>query len=162
MGTEVSADRPERPVLLRLLVQAFAEAKALDLPWVSTENFLLAILASKERPPARVALEECGVDHDAFASAFKRSIEASDPPVYDREARSSTATNPAAHELMGRAEGMAAGLGAPTVSYEHVLLAYLWDTSSDELEMLCGVTRTSVWERLRGLGVEMPAVPLPS
>jgi hypothetical protein len=54
--------------------------------------------------------------------------------------------NPAAHELIGRAEGLAAGLGASAVCREHVVLAYLWDASSAELEMLCGVaccTRTA-------------------
>jgi len=38
---------------------------------------------------------------------------------------------------------------------------HLWDTSSDELEMLCGVTREVVMDRLRDLGVEVPRGYLP-
>jgi hypothetical protein len=71
---------------------------------------------------------------------LKRSIDGSDPPVDYSEEYDSTSTNPAAHALIGRAEGIAAALGAPVVSRDHVLIAYLWDTSSDELEMRSGVT----------------------
>ena len=143
------------------MVQAFREAEALGYRCVGPEDFVLAILASKDRSPALVALDDCGIEHDRFADAFKRSIDGSDPPVDHSEKYDSTSTNPAAHELIGRAEGIAAGLGAPVVSREHVLIAYLWDTSSDELEMLCGVTREAVMERLRCLGVETPPGALP-
>jgi hypothetical protein len=157
----VTPERAHLAHLDRLLFQAFREADGLGYRWVGSENFILAILASQDRPPALIALEDCGIRHDAFADALKRSIDGSDPPVDDSDEHDSTSMNPAAHELIGRAEGIAAGLGAPMVSREHVLIAYLWDASSDELEMLCGVTREAVMELLRDLGVATPPGALP-
>jgi hypothetical protein len=157
----VAAERAHLAGVDRLLFQAFAEAEALGSRFVGPEDFLLAILASSDRPPALVALEDCGIGHDAFAAALKRSIDESDPPVRDSDEYESTTTNPAAHELIGRAEGVAAGLGARVVSREHVLIAYLWDPSSAELEPFTGSMRERVMDRLRSLGVQTPPRPLP-
>jgi hypothetical protein len=144
-----------------LLYGAGREADALGIGWIGPDEFLLALLAANDRSPALIALEDCGIRHDEFADAVKRSIDEADPPVDDSRDDGGRTLNPAAHELIGRAEGVAAGLGASAVSREHVLIAYLWDTSSDELEMLCGVTREEVMERLRSLGVQTPSGPLP-
>lgn len=68
----MSAGRAHLAEVDRLMFEAFGEAEGLGYRWVGPEDFVLAILASKDRSPARVALEGCGLEHDAFADALKR------------------------------------------------------------------------------------------
>jgi hypothetical protein len=62
----------------RLLAAAGVEAEALGSRSVGPEDFILAILASEDRPPALVALEDCGSRHDgrplSIAGLIARSI----------------------------------------------------------------------------------------
>jgi catechol 2,3-dioxygenase-like lactoylglutathione lyase family enzyme len=67
--------------------------------------------------------------------------------------------------MAGRAVGLAVALGEDgTVSPEHVLLALLWDPISASSQILwkLGVARERVVDRLRDLGVRVPAAPLPA
>ena len=67
-----------------------------------------------------------------------------------------------AHELLARAEGLAAGLGAETVTVDHVLIAYVWSPwTAAYVEEFFGVTHVAIFEQLRVLGVDLPSVPLP-
>jgi hypothetical protein len=158
----VPGERAHLAEVDRLLDAAAREAVALGFSWVGPDEFLLAILALDDHSVARAALEGCGIRRDEFADALKRSVDESDSPSDEVAEPSGMTLNPAGHELIGRAEGLAAGLGAPAVSDEHVLIAYLWDASSAELEVLCGVTREAVMDRLRSLGVAVPSGHLPS
>jgi hypothetical protein len=151
--------RAYRGVIYGLLASAFDEAKALGSSWVGPEDFLLAILASKEACPATATLTHFGVTHEAFARDLIATVY--DPPVDPPGEDDSPELNPAAHELMGRAEGLAIGLGAPAVTLEHVLIAYVWDDSG-QMEVGFGVEREAVIEHLRALGVQVPATALPA
>jgi hypothetical protein len=141
-----------------LMGQAFREAEALGYGVVGPEEFILAILAGTNSP-ARTALEHFGITHDALAEAVSTSLEGADPPL-DPLDRVASTTNPAAHELMGRAEGIAVGFGAPAVTPEHVLIAFVWDDSG-ALEGWFDVPREAVLEHLGQLGVQVPGGPLP-
>jgi hypothetical protein len=73
-----------------------------------------------------------------------------------------TEVNPAAHELLGRSEGLAMGMGAGEVGSHHVLLAYLWDPgASSDLELFGEGTRFEVLRELAALAVVMPTTPFP-
>jgi hypothetical protein len=135
-------------VLDGLIYGAFREAAALGHTWIGSEHYLLAILAMEVESPAVAALARLG---------------ASDPPINDASIEAEDVTlNPAAHEFLGRAEGIAVGLGAPAVKLEHVLMAYLWDTSHSygSLEGF-GLTPQAVLEELERRGVAVPTGSLP-
>lgn len=52
---------------------------------------------------------------------------------------------------MGRAEGLAAGLSAVSVTCEQVLIAYVWDPSTSvDIEEYFGVTREAVLKSSAG------------
>jgi hypothetical protein len=151
-------DRAYRRGLDKLIGQAFREAEALGYGVVGPEEFILAILAGANSP-ARTTLEYFGITHDALAGAVSTALAEADPPLDPRDRDAST-TNPAAHELMGRAEGIAVGFGAPAVTPEHVLIAFVWDDSG-ALGAWFEVPRESVLEQLAQLGVRVPDGPLP-
>jgi hypothetical protein len=146
----------------RLHSEAWQEAKALGNHWVGTEHLFLALLASTEGHPATVTLTACGLEHDAFAQALRNEI--SDPPQDPPEPGElgSPSPTPAMYTVMGRAEGLAAGFGAPDVTVEHVLIALLWDPSTSVYqEEFFGVTREAILGELSHLGVTLPHAPLP-
>jgi ATP-dependent Clp protease ATP-binding subunit ClpA len=146
-----------------LIYGAFREAAALGHTWIGAEHYLLAILAMKVESPTVAALAHLGVRHDEFASDLATAIAASDPPINDASTEAQGVTlNPAAHEFLGRAEGIAVGLGAPAVTLEHVLMAYLWETSHSygSLEGF-GLTPQAVLEELERRGVAVPTASLP-
>jgi hypothetical protein len=150
-------------VLDGLIYRASREAAALGHTWIGAEHYLLAILAMKVESAAVAALAHLGVRHDEFASDLATAIAASEPPINDASIEAEDVTlNPAAHEFLGRAEGIAVGLGAPAVTLEHVLLAYLWDTSHSygSLESF-GLTPQAVLEELERRGVAVPTASLP-
>jgi hypothetical protein len=64
--------------------------------------------------------------------------------------------------LMSLAEGMAAALGAAEVSPEHVLLAYLWDPSSEGQLTQLETSREAIRSGLAELGASLPQAELPS
>jgi hypothetical protein len=70
--------------------------------------------------------------------------------------------NPAVIELTSRAEGIAAALGSAEVSAEHVLLAYLWDPTSDGQLAQLGTSREAVRSHLAELGTSLPQAALPA
>ena len=76
--------------------------------------------------------------------------------------RDGISLSPAAYALIGRAEGLAAGLGADAVTAEHVLLALIWRPERDWPLALAGTTREAVDERLQARGVRLPIELPPS
>lgn len=152
-------DRAYRRAIYRLLGPAFDEAKALGFSSVGPDEFLLALLASQEECPATATLAHFGMTHEGFARDLAARVY--DPP--DRtpvDERDAPELNPAAYDLIGRTEGLAIGMGAPGVTLEHVLIAYVWNLGW--MEMNFGVERAAVIEHLSALGVQVPATPLPS
>jgi hypothetical protein len=157
-------DRAHLAALDRLSSDAWLEAKALGNHWLGPEHLFLAILASQEERAASAALAACGLDHDGFAEALTMAFENADPQEDQPEQwrLESPRPNPAFYAVMGRAEGLAAGLGASGVSFEHALIACIWDPSTSVYqEELFGVTREEILAQLGRLGVQLPQAPLP-
>ena len=146
-----------RKGIYRLLGSAFDEAKALGSSSVGPDEFLLALLGSTEECPATATLAHFGLTHEAFARDLAARVY--DPPDQPLEEGDAPELNPAAYDLIGRAEGLAIGLGAPAVTLEHVLIAYVWNPGWIERDF--GVEREAVLEHLSASGVQVPAAPLP-
>jgi hypothetical protein len=123
---------------------------------VGPEEYVLAILHPEagESIAAR-ALKDCGISREALA-------ELAEPKRSKEEIEGGPQLNPAAYAFKGRAEGIAAGMGATEVLPEHVLLAFLWDPdrSMRQLEQF-GASREQVRARLAELGVDLPQGELP-
>jgi hypothetical protein len=141
-----------------LVDAAWAEARRLGHHWVGAEHLLLALVRPGESSPAARALRSSGETHDRLEAQVVDCIARCKPRVRLRP-DATPCLNPRAYQILGRAEGFAAGLGSPDASPEHVLLAILWDTASP-LGAPEG-RRAVVLERLRELGGPVPATPLP-
>ena len=140
---------------------AFAEAQRLGHSWVGPEHGLLAILRGDPTDPARIALEEAGLEADRFERWYEERIERSDPkPKRDPE-RDGISPNPAWYGVAGRAEGLAAGVGVSDVRPVDLLLALLWDTTEWLPVRGLGISREDVAASLGRSGVTLPATPLP-
>jgi hypothetical protein len=137
--------------LHRLLVRASREAEALGHERIGLDHFVLALLLPADVSAAAQALRDCGLTHEAYAEQVGRGSARGG-------GREPTA---AAYQMMGRAEGLAAGLGAAQPAPEHVLLAILWDTGTEFHLGRLGVTRQDVVRRLRETAVALPTVALP-
>ncbi len=96
-------------------------------------------------------MRDCGADREDVAelATWKRS---------EQEIEGGPQLNPAAYQLMSLAEGMAAGLGAPEVMPEHVLLAFLWDPGWSGRQRF---SRERLSARLAELGIRLPQAELP-
>lgn len=65
--------------------------------------------------------------------------------------------------MAGRAEAFAASLGNGPISPEHVLMALIWDPSSEASQLLwrLGVSREDIIESFRSRGVTVPRASIP-
>lgn len=142
------------------LLDAGDESARLKHGFVGEEHFLLALVRPGEKTVAAEVLRESGVGYEALSAAVA-AFASNDQPLDEEDLESGISANPASHELMGRAEGLAAGLGANRLRAEHVLLALLWSPGSDWMFEGCGTTRQAVYERLKGKGARVPAGELP-
>ena len=138
---------------------AAEEARARDHHWLGPEHFLLAILARPEDSPAAQALRASGVTYEALSAEYERQLDRTDRP---RRKWSGIHSNPAYHQVIGFAKGLAAGLGSDQVTGEHVLLAVLWEPDVSGSHLLeRHARREEIVARLVELGVEEPRQPLP-
>jgi hypothetical protein len=140
---------------------AFAEAKRLGHSWVGPEHGLLVILRGDPADVARRAVEEAGLDAERFERFYVERIERSDPKPKRDPDRDGISPNPAWYGVVGRAEGLAAGVGVSDVRPVDLLLALLWDTSEWLPVAGLGVSREDVAASLGRSGVTLPATPLP-
>ena len=147
----------------RLATRAAREASSLGLSYVGPDHFLLALLHPEEDTPASRVLDAGGRGYSkGRATVAARNARPSvtdedrvDPWVY---------LTPASHQVVGRAEGVAAGLAATTVSAEHLLLALLWDRDRHLAFLFeeIGTGREALLEEMRHQGIETPDGELPS
>jgi hypothetical protein len=146
----------------RLLHAAGLEAEALADGRVGSQHFLLAILAFEGESRAATALTQLGITHDAFAAALAEADDSESSTEGSADDAWTSSMTAGAHELLARAEGLAAGLGAETVTGDHVLIAYVWSPwTAAYLEHFFGVTHEAIFEQLQVLGVDLPSVPFP-
>jgi len=122
----------------------------------SDDLFLLALCDGDEDQPARRALAAAGVTADRFGAEIAADGDAEPGCDYLTFA-------PAFYTMEGLAEGFAASLGDGRITPEHVLLAILWLANGHSVQILwrLGITRESILDGLRDLGVVVPAGPLP-
>jgi hypothetical protein len=135
-----------------------AHARELGRTVASDDLFLLALTGLDEEQPARRALAAEGVDAERLRPRIRTAGDRPlDPPA-------ALTSSPAYYKMHGRAQGFAAALGDGRITPEHVLLAVLWDPTSQSSALLwrLGVSRERIVSRLRELGVPAPSAPLPA
>jgi hypothetical protein len=156
------ADASAPPMPLNpLSAPAEREAVAMGYPFFGAEHVVLALLAGQPDDLAGHALRACGLDHDSVASKLLESWTGGLPPCPPQAGVTSAGPNPHSRELLGQAEGLAAGTG--DVGSHHGLIAFLWGDeglSAFQLEWW-GTTAPAVVEALERLGVRLPTVPRP-
>jgi hypothetical protein len=157
----VSGFHPHVREINRLIGRAFAESKRLGDGFASDEHFALAILRPEEDSIAAQVLRQLGVTYERFEQGFLHQRARSHPTPGPADTSEGIHTTPAAHELLGRAEGIAAGLGSDAVTTEHVLLAFLWPPELEFTFERLGTSRQAVLDRLAERGVAVPEAPLP-
>jgi Cysteine-rich CPCC/Clp amino terminal domain, pathogenicity island component len=147
----------------RLLPRASKEAEHLGHHWIGPDHFLLALLRQADQSRAAEVLRSCGLTHKQFVAELARLVTAAAAKDKESRDRTSPQLNPAAYRMMGRADGIAAGLGKDQVSPEHVVIAILWDPDTLTGTILDGldVERDDIVERLAAAGIPVPARPLP-
>jgi ATP-dependent Clp protease ATP-binding subunit ClpA len=136
--------------------EAAREARRLGHTMLGEEHYLLAILAAAPDSAAAAVLEDCGLTATAIENwlAEKKWPRRPAPGSFVK-------VGPRAGRLRARAEGLAAGIGEPGPTPEHLLLAFVWDGLSVNLVDRAGVTREAVVTALASRGVDVPSVPLP-
>ena len=140
---------------MRLLRLGADEATRLGQHWMGPEHTLLGVLRGDPDDVARRALEQAGVDAAMVEGWIIRM-------ATDTETeRSGVTPNPRWQTIHGRAEGIAAGLGAEETGSVHFLLAVLWDNRRWWLTETPGVSREAVVASLAELGATLPRAPLP-
>jgi hypothetical protein len=137
---------------------AFEQAKQLDHGWVGPEHFLLAVLATSN--PASDALGGLGVTYELVRQHLQ-SLRP-DPDIQTPKARAGMTMNPAAHEVVGWAQGYAAASRLTTPAPEHWLMAILY--ASDRGAMWLhpfGVSAKAAIDSLALRGANIPAFSPP-
>lgn len=142
---------------MRLLRIGGDEAGRLGHGWMGPEHTLLGILRGDPDDVARRALEQAGVDAAMVEGWITRMVTNKEK---DTE-KSGVTPNPRWQTIHGRAEGIAAGLGAERTGTVHFLLATLWDNRRWWLTETPGVTREAIVGALTELGATLPLAPLP-
>lgn len=140
---------------MRLLKIGADEATRLGQHWMGPEHTLLGILRGDPEDVARRALEQAGVDAAMVESWITRM------DTGGGEETSGVKPNPRWYTIEGRAEGMAAALGATEAGTVHFLLAVLWDQRRWSLTEAPGVSREAIISALAELGATLPAGPMP-
>ena len=136
------------------------EARRLGQHWMGPEHTLLGILRGDPEDVARRALEQAGVDA-AMVERWIIRMDTAAPAAAKPEGESGVRPNPRWYTIDGRAEGMAAALGAEGAGSVPFLLALLWDQRRWHLTEEPGVSREAIVGALAELGVPLPAAPLP-
>ena len=140
---------------VRLLKIGADEATRLGQHWMGPEHTLLGILRGDPEDVARRALEQAGVDAAMVEGWLART------DTEDTDERSGVSPNPGYYRVEGRAEGMAAALGAAEPGTVHFVLALLWEKRRWQLTEAPGISREAIAAALAELGATMPASPLP-
>ena len=140
---------------MNLLKIGADEATRLGQHWMGPEHTLLGILRGDPEDVARRALEQTGVDAAMVEGWITRMDTGSG------EETSGVKPNPRWYTIEGRAEGMAAALGAAEAGTVHFLLALLWDQRRWSLTEEPGLTREAIVSALAELGATLPAGPMP-
>lgn len=135
--------------------RSWNEAARLGHSWVGAEHLLLAVANGDEDWPVTRALKAAGLTPDRIEALLDQMTKA--PPRIDRPTSGIT-TNPAWHQLVGFAEGLALAAGTP-LRPEHVVLAYLWNERP--FWSFETISREEILAALRAEGISVPPGELP-
>jgi hypothetical protein len=132
-------------------------ARRMGYPVASDDLFLLAVAELAEGTTSREVLESVGINAERLATEI--SSIAQPMPAESN----GLLFPPAFNSMAGRAEAFAASLGHGPISPEHVLMALIWDPSSQASQLLwrLGVSREDIIDRLRSRGVVVPHTSIP-
>ena len=147
----------------RLATRAVEEASALARNYMGPEHLLLALLDPDEDTSATRALRNSGAEHDKLRDALAAETPDSATPELT-DSPQGTAPTAGAYQMIGRAEGIAAGLGATVVDAEHLLLALLLYCEDSYIAFRiqqAGGSREAAWNELEREGSTIPNVELP-
>lgn len=153
-----SRGESRRPEGHGLSYAASTEAVELGHHWWGDEHLLLAVLRDDGKPSSvRAALGTLGLTHQVVVAAVAARLQRSGPPV-ERTWDGGASSIASYHAAVGRAEGLALGLGQRTPGREHVLLATLWDPDGLPARLLqdVGVSREAAAASVGVAGVPMP------
>lgn len=145
---------------------AMGKAHALGHHWAGEEHLLLVVLEAPPESVARRAFAATGITYESAAAALDAHVARVGPPTPRRY--SGTLSDASYHSVLGRAEGLALGLGSVAVGPEHVLLALLWQVEGIFAELLSelGASREALFLALyklgMGLGIRPPSTPIPN
>lgn len=155
MQPEMGAYRAHLRQLDHLMVTAWREAERSRSRAAGTDELLLAVVGHSDSVAAQ-ALRDSGVESERVEAVISQRRR-------ERKDAEELRFTPAAHQLIGCAEGIAAGLGHDEVRPEHLLLAFLWkpECSNWPLEEL-GSSREQVYAALSARGVDVPQSELPA
>jgi hypothetical protein len=135
----------------RIVVDAFSEATALGHTWVGAEHLLLALAKQPPDSSVRQALDDFVLDESYVASYLAET------PTFvsDREGAS---PNPRFYGIVGRAEGMAVGMGTRRPLPEHFFLALIWEPCGPQVGLLtsAGATASGLQAALAARNVLVP------
>lgn len=149
----------------QLHARTTAVASTFGHRWVGIEHFVLAILHPDGDSVARQVLLDCGVSYEALmASVSQLPGHYTTRPEVPSAPGGGAFVSPEGLTFLGRAEGLAAGLGNESVRPEHWLISLIWDSAgSVALSIIegLGATRAQILHALVRLGVQVPSVPLP-
>lgn len=151
--------------LRQVNARANEAAARLGHQWVGIEHFVLALLHPDSTTPASASLRSCGITDDVlFYELASLPAEYADRAEIPLSIGGGRFVSPEGMRFLGRAEGMAAGLGSPTTQPEHLLLALLWENIGFQIEDVLdrlGASRSRMLGELVRRGVSVPSVPLP-
>lgn len=135
--------------------EAYLEASARG--WTHLPSELLLLGLARSGGVSGEVLAELGATEAAVAQALKDSAALRKPAV----GRAIQET-PAAQQALGRAEGIAIGLGVAEQPV-HLLIALVYDRDGSHAAVLydLGIDRKAIMERLRLRGIAVPSIDPP-
>jgi len=124
--------------------------------FVVGEHVLLVLLSPMEPTPASELLTDLGMTYDDVLERLERMRVGID----DEE--KGTRSTPVFHMLSSFAQGLAVGMGATTITDEHVLLAISYvDPAGDNLLVNFGFDSDDLVDGLRARGISVPRLAPP-
>jgi hypothetical protein len=136
----------------KIITRAFKESQTLKVGSVGTDHLLLALLNPDEPTAVSNALNQVGLTYEGERDRVKRS--------HRRSRKIGGPVNPALQAVIGWAQGIAVGMGSPTLNDEHMVLALIY-SEHDTLQLL--VDQDALIDALQERGVKTPRVlpPVP-
>lgn len=145
-----------------LLERAAEEARQLRHSWLGVEHLLLALAEPGDASAAGVAVKTAGISYHELRNALL-SLPRSYVARLESGTPSALALTAEATRVQARADGIAIGLGDSSVGSRHLLMAIVWEPSSQVMRIVerLGASRQALLTGLRNGNVRVPSVGTP-